>query len=114
MTQPHGQLLYKHHATLAYLRDHCPAFQFNNIAPILIDNQRRLIIFKRWTDDCVAVTALNFASAAQHVSFTFPEPGKWHEWLFDYDEMASTEPFSAEIPSSFGKVWILRKNTAST
>jgi 1,4-alpha-glucan branching enzyme len=114
MTQPAGQLLYKHHATLAYLRDQCPALQFNNIAPLLVDNDRRLIIFKRWTDDCVAVIALNFAPEAQHVTFTFPEPGKWHEWLFDYDEMATTQPFNTEIPGSFGKVWILRKGMANT
>ena len=109
MFQDHGQLLYKHFATLAYLRDTCPAFQFNNIAPIRVDDEGRLIVFKRWTDDCVAVVALNFAPGARHVTFTFPESGTWHEWLFDYDEMTTNEPFNAEIPGSYGKVWILRK-----
>jgi 1,4-alpha-glucan branching enzyme len=111
MTQPRGELLYKHHATLAYLRSQCPAFQFNNIAPILIDDDRRIIVFKRWTADCVAVTALNFSPDAQHVTFTIPEPGLWHEWLFNYDEMTTAQPLNVEIPGSFGKVWILRKGT---
>lgn len=108
MTQPRGQLLYKHYATLAYLRQHCPAMQFNNIAPILVDDERRIIVFKRWIDQSVAVIALNFASNAQTVTFTFPTPGLWHEWLFNYDEMTSAEPFHAEIPGSYGKVWILQ------
>jgi 1,4-alpha-glucan branching enzyme len=108
MTQARGEILYKHHATLAYLRQHCPALQFNNIAPILVDNERRVIVFKRWTENSTAVIALNFAPFSQTVTFTFPQAGRWHEWLFNYDEMTSTEPFHAEIPGSFGKVWILQ------
>jgi 1,4-alpha-glucan branching enzyme len=108
MEGPRGELLYKHHATLAYLRQHCPALQFNNIAPILVDNERRVIVFTRWTENSVAVIALNFAPDSQTVMFTFPRPGRWHEWLFDYDEMTSADPFHAEIPGSYGKVWILQ------
>jgi 1,4-alpha-glucan branching enzyme len=108
MTDARGELLYKHHATLAYLRQHCPALQFNNIAPILVDNERRVIVFKRWTENSTAVIALNFAPDSQTVTFTFPHPGRWHEWLFNYDEMTSAEPFHAEIPGSYGKVWVLQ------
>jgi 1,4-alpha-glucan branching enzyme len=114
MEQDAGRVLYRHIASLAHLRQTCPAFQFNNIAPILVDHQKQVIVFKRWTDDgSVAVIALNFSPERQFVTFSFPEPGKWHEWLFDYDETAGHEPFNAEIPDSLGKVWVLQRSPSN-
>jgi hypothetical protein len=56
---------------------------------------------------------LNFAPDTQFVAFSFPEAGKWHEWLFDYDEVTGNEPFNVEIPGSLGKVWVLQKSSSN-
>ena len=36
-------------------------------------------------------------------------PGRWHEWLHDYDEGVGDGPQDVEIPDSFGKIWVFQE-----
>jgi 1,4-alpha-glucan branching enzyme len=103
-----GQALSKHYASLAYLRHTQPALQANNFEPLLIDHERKLLVFQRWSDDgdSVVVVAVNLTPEPQRAAIPFPRPGVWHEWLQDYDEHVGEEPQEVEIPDSFGKIWV--------
>lgn len=104
-----GAALYKHIASLAFLRHTNGAFQANGFDVLLADAEQRVLVFHRWNDaGSVAVVALNFSPADQHVTFSFPKAGRWHEWLNDYDQDVGDEPVEVEIPDSFGRIWILQ------
>ncbi len=96
------------YATLAALRAQNPALTHNNIEALIVDNERKLILFKRWDEGGnQVVVGLNFAPAEQHVEVQFPRAGRWHEWLNDYDEeLGESQSFTVQLPASGGKVWI--------
>lgn len=97
---------YKSLITLRYNEE---ALSSNNIEPLLIDNDRKLLIFKRWTDQgSQVVVALNFAPEQQYATIEFPRGGHWHEWMFDYDEDFGDAQQEVEIPGSGAKVWVAR------
>jgi 1,4-alpha-glucan branching enzyme len=104
-----GQALAKHYAALAYLRHTQVALQANNFEPLLVDHERKLLVFQRWYDDhSIVVVAVNLAPQVQRVAIPFPRPGIWHEWLHDYDEDVGAQPQEVEIPDSFGKIWVFQ------
>lgn len=95
---------YKSLITLRYNEE---ALQGNTIEPLLVDNDRKLLIYKRWTDQgSQVVVALNFAPEQQFAEIDFPRAGRWHEWLFDYDEDFGDAHQQIEIPGSGAKVWV--------
>ena len=96
------------YVTLARLRATNPALTINQIEPLVVDNERKLLAFKRWDDGGnQIVVGLNFTAASQHLEISFPRGGKWHEWTLDYDEdLGDTATHTVEIPASGGKVWI--------
>ena len=96
------------YASMCQLRASNPALRINTIEPILISNERKLLIFKRWDEGGnQIVVGLNFAPQSQQVEVAFPRAGKWHEWTFDYDEDFGDQAIrSIELPASGGKVWI--------
>ena len=92
---------------LAMLRHDVPALGTNNIEPLLVDNERKILVFKRWDDGgSQVVVALNFAPFEQYADVQFPRGGRWHEWLFDYDEDLPDAPHTIQIPGSGAKVWV--------
>lgn len=95
-------------ASMATLRAQNPALRQNHMEPLLVDDERKLLVFKRWTEDGnQVVVGLNFAPAQQFADITFPRGGRWHEWVFDHDEdFGDTPARSIELPASGGKVWI--------
>lgn len=102
-----GKALRAHYASLAYLRHTQGALQGNCFEVLHKDGETKTIVFHRWNDaGSIVVVALNFSPAAQHVSVCFPRPGRYHEWLHDYDEHVGEEAVDVEIPSSYGKVWV--------
>ena len=104
-----GKALYHHYATLAYLRHTQAALQGNNFEPLLVDHERKLLAYQRWSDDgSVVVVAVNLTSQTQRATIPFPRPGDWHEWLHDYDDETGEEPHETDIPDSFGKIWVLK------
>jgi len=104
-----GQQLYRHYATLAYLRHTQAALQHNNFAVLLADNERKVLVYHRWDDGgSSVVVAVNLARETQHVAFGFPRAGRWHEWLHNYDEDVGEEPRDVEVPGSFGKIWVFQ------
>jgi len=96
------------YASLTHLRAVNPALTKNTIEPLVVDDERKLIVFKRWDEDGnQVVVGLNFAPSSQTLEVTFPRAGAWHEWTKDYDEhVDATAPKSVELPPSGGKVWI--------
>lgn len=105
-----GRAMYQHVASLAFLRHTQGAFHSNNFEVLFKDNGQRVVVFHRWNENgSDVVVALNFSSATQHVSLTFPRPGRWYEWLHDYDEHVGEEPHAVDIPDSYGKVWVFQE-----
>lgn len=96
------------YASLARLVAQNKALQLNNLEPLIVDDARKVIVFKRWDDGGnQVVVGLNFSPAQQHVDVTFPRAGKWHEWTKDYDEELGDNPVkTVELPPSGGKVWV--------
>jgi malto-oligosyltrehalose trehalohydrolase len=104
-----GKALFNHYATLINLRHQQGALHHNNFEVLVVDHERKLLAFHRWDDaGSVVVVAVNLTGTTQKLTIPFPRAGVWHEWLFDYDEQVGEEPFEAEIPDSFGKIWILQ------
>jgi malto-oligosyltrehalose trehalohydrolase len=104
-----GQALYKHYAALAYLRHTQAALQANNFEPLLVDHERKVLAFQRWSEEgSIVVVGVNLTPEAQRAAITFPRPGVWHEWLHDYDEEVGAEPHEVEIPDSFVKIWVFK------
>jgi 1,4-alpha-glucan branching enzyme len=102
-----GQALYKHYATLAYLRHTQGALQSNNFEPLLSDPGRKVLAYHRWNDaGSDVVVAVNLSPADQRVAIDFPRAGRWHEWLHDYDEQVGEGPHEVDLPDSFGKIWV--------
>jgi 1,4-alpha-glucan branching enzyme len=109
MASEAGQQLYRHYATLAYLRHTQAALQGNTFEPLLVDHERKLLAYHRWADNgSDIVVAVNLAPASQHAALPFPRQGRWHEWLHDYDEEIGDGPQDVEIPGSFGKIWVFQ------
>ena len=96
------------YATLAQLRAQNPALTINYLEPLVVDNERKLLIFKRWDEGGnQVVVGLNFTAASQQVEVTFPRGGKWHEWTLNYDQdFGDATTRTVELPPSGGKVWI--------
>jgi 1,4-alpha-glucan branching enzyme len=96
------------HASMARLRAQNRALQLNSLEPLLVDSERRVLVFKRWDEGGnQVVVGLNFSPAQQFVEVDFPRAGTWHEWTKDYDEMLGSETrFTAELPPSGGKIWV--------
>jgi 1,4-alpha-glucan branching enzyme len=105
-----GKALYQHYASLAYLRHTQAALQGNNFEPLLVDPERKLLAYQRWSEDGdIVVVAVNLATETQRATIPFPQAGVWHEWLHDYDEQTGETPHEVDIPDSFGKIWVLRR-----
>ena len=96
------------YASLARLRAQNRALQLNNLEPLVVDGERKVLVFKRWDEGGnQAIVGLNFAPAQQHIEVTFPRAGIWHEWTKDYDEnFGDQAKQTVELPPSGGKVWI--------
>jgi malto-oligosyltrehalose trehalohydrolase len=96
------------YAGMALMRAQNPAFRQNHLEPLLVDDERKLLVFKRWTDDGnLVVVGLNFAPVQQFADITFPRGGHWHEWVFNYEEeFGDRTARTIELPGSGGKVWI--------
>jgi 1,4-alpha-glucan branching enzyme len=104
-----GQALYQHYASLAYLRHTQAALQGNNFEPLLVDHERKLLAYQRWSENGdIVVVAVNLTPETQRAAIPFPRPGIWHEWLHDYDEEIGEAPHEVDIPDSFGRIWVLR------
>jgi 1,4-alpha-glucan branching enzyme len=105
-----GQALYKHYASLAYLRHTQGALQANNFEPLLFDPEKKVLAYHRWNDaGSDIVVAVNLSPADQRVAIDFPRAGRWHEWLHDYDEQVGEGPHEVDLPDSFGKIWVFQE-----
>ena len=107
LDDPAAQDVLRAYQSLANLRHNEPALQGNNIEPVLVDNERKILVYKRWNDGGnQVVVALNFAPDHQYAEIEFPRAGRWHEWMFDYDEDFDVARRQIEIPGSGAKVWV--------
>ncbi len=95
-------------AGMAALRASTSALTQNNLEALVVDNERKLLVFKRWNDQGgQVVIGLNFAGAPQSVEVTFPRAGRWHEWVYDYDtDFGEVTQQTVDLPASGGKAWL--------
>lgn len=105
-----GQDLRGFYRGMAILRATCKALVGNNIGPLALDPERKLLAYHRWTDsgDCRVVVVVNFGITTENLEIPFPAPGVWHEWVYDYDEHVGEGATSIQVPGSGGKVFVLR------
>lgn len=96
------------YASLAWLRAQNRALQINSLEPLVVDGERKVLVFKRWDEGGnQVVVGLNFAPAQQYIEVNFPRAGAWHEWTKDYDEAFGDHvKQTVELPPAGGKVWI--------
>ncbi|HEY1014926.1 MAG TPA: alpha-amylase family glycosyl hydrolase, partial [Herpetosiphonaceae bacterium] len=105
-----GRDLHGFYRGMAQLRTTCAALVGNNIGPLAMDHERKLLAYHRWTDsgDCRVVVVVNFGIETEYMDVPFPAPGVWHEWVYDYDEHVGEGPASIQVPGSGGKIFVLR------
>ncbi len=110
LEQQDGQDLHAFYRGMIQLRTACSALVGNNITPLVLDGERKLMAYQRWSDDesCFVVTVLNFGIETTYVDVPFPRAGTWHEWVYNYDADYAAGPQSVEVPGSGGKVFVLR------
>lgn len=108
LDDPAVQDLRNTYQSLIMLRRSQEALRQNGFEALLVDDERKLIVFKRWTEGgSQVVVALNFEPTQQFAEIDFPRAGRWHEWMFDYDEDFGDQPHrTIEIPGSGAKVWV--------
>lgn len=95
------------YASLCHLRTTNPCLLGNQIEAMVVDSDRKLLVYKRWDEGGnQVVVGLNFTPASQSLEITFPRGGVWHEWTRDYDEQTGDGRFTIELPPSGGKIWI--------
>ncbi len=96
------------YASLAALRTRNPALTLNNCEALIVDEARKILVFKRWDDGGnQVVIGLNVAPYLQQVKITFPRAGTWHEWTWNYDdELGDSATKTIDLPASGGKVWV--------
>jgi 1,4-alpha-glucan branching enzyme len=96
------------YSSMAHLVAQNRALQLNNLEPLIVDSERKVLAFKRWDEGGnQVVVGLNFGPAQQFIEVTFPRAGVWHEWTKNYDENFGEQPAqTVELPPSGGKVWI--------
>jgi len=108
LQDPGWESMRHYYASLAHLHSSTPCLTLNQIEPVLVDEERKIIIFKRWDEGGSQVmVGLNFTPGAQTLEVTFPRGGTWHEWTYNYDEHIQDDGRAhIELPPSGGKVWI--------
>jgi 1,4-alpha-glucan branching enzyme len=104
-----GRDLHAFYRGMAQLRAGCRALVGNNIAPLVLDHERKMMAFYRWSDDgqCHVVVALNFGISTDYLDVPFPRGGVWHEWAFNYDKEVPEGVVGIQVPGSGGKVFVL-------
>jgi len=105
---PAIQDLWKTYQRLILLRHNEEALVQNKLEMLLADDERKLIVFRRWTElGNQIVVALNFAPLAQAVEIDFPRGGRWHEWMSDGEQDFGQQTLQTMgIAASAAKVWI--------
>jgi malto-oligosyltrehalose trehalohydrolase len=96
------------YAGVAMLRASTPALTQNNCEALIIDDARKILVFKRWDDGgSQVVVGLNMSPFPQQVEISFPRGGTWREWTFDYnEELGDVATRTVDLPASGGKVWV--------
>ncbi len=105
----HGSDLHAFYRGMAQLRAGCRALVGNNIVPLVLDHERKLMAYYRWSDDeqCHVVVVLNFGITTDYLDVPFPRGGVWHEWAFNYDKEVPEGVVGIQVPGSGGKVFVL-------
>lgn len=109
LQQEHGADLHAFYRGMILLRASCRALVGNNIVPLVVDQERKMMAYHRWSDDdqCQAVVVVNFGISTDYLDVPFPQAGVWHEWVFNYDKEVPEGVIGIEVPGSGGKVFVL-------
>lgn len=110
LEHPLNQDLLRFHQGLLNLRKHTPALQGETFEVLLHDNQRQLLVFKRWNaEGNVVVVAANLKDEfAGEFSVQNPslEDGQWHEYIHNYDIEVAGNTIKDTLAESEVKVFI--------
>ncbi|MBM7845945.1 alpha-amylase family glycosyl hydrolase [Herpetosiphon giganteus] len=104
-----GNDLHSFYRRMSQLHAKCRALFGNNIAPLIMDDDRKLLAYYRWSDDQSShvVVVLNFGINTEYLDVPFPRGGIWHEWINNDDHNMVEGVSSIEITGSSGKVFVL-------
>ncbi|MFD3163501.1 alpha-amylase family glycosyl hydrolase [Herpetosiphon sp. NSE202] len=107
---PEGSDLHAFYRGMIQLRTSSKALVGNNVQPIAVDAERKLLAYYRWADDGSehVIVVVNFGITLQYLDVHFPVGGLWHEWVYNYDRETPEGVATIEVPGSGGKVFVLR------
>lgn len=105
-----GRDLHAFYRGMAMLRLNNRALWGNNIAPLAMYHDKKIMAYHRWSDDGSnhVLVVVNFGITTETVDVPFPEGGTWHEWVYNFDEGLSGT-LGVQVPGSGGKVFSLNK-----
>jgi len=105
-----GTDLHAFYRGMIQLRTSSKALVGNNIRPVAMDAERKLLAYYRWADDGSehVIVVVNFGITLQYLDVHFPVGGLWHEWVYNYDRETPEGMATIEVPGSGGKVFVLR------
>ncbi|HEX3050141.1 MAG TPA: alpha-amylase family glycosyl hydrolase [Aggregatilineaceae bacterium] len=73
---------------LIKMRKENPALMTGSIEPFFMDHERAILAYKRWNDEGnLVVVVANFKpdyAGEVHIP-NWPNDGRWHEWVYNYD-----------------------------
>jgi 1,4-alpha-glucan branching enzyme len=96
---------------LIKLRTYTPALQHNRMEVIGKDGDRGLLAFKRWDDrGGLVVVVVNLKDQyAGNFTFDWPENGRWHEYLYDYDVNIENNSLTDTLAESEVKIYLKQR-----
>lgn len=101
--------LYHYYSGLIYMRKTVGALKTENIEFINLDEENKVLAWKRWDDGgSMVVVVANFSDNSlgdYHVP-NFPDNGDWHEFIFDYDVHVEGNQLVDSLGPSECKVYI--------
>ena len=103
-----GHDLHAFYRGMILMRNTVPALVSNNIGPLVLDGERKLMAYQRWSDDqrSRVVVVLNFGIETEYLEVPFPAHGTWHEWVYNYDHDVHDDLQTIEVPGSGGKIFV--------
>jgi 1,4-alpha-glucan branching enzyme len=107
--QDNGDLM-RYYSGLINLRKNTPALQNDTLEPILVEEERGLLAYKRWTDAggvVIVVANLRDQYAGEFVITNAGiEDGTWHEYHYNYDTSVQGGVLKDSLAESEVKIFI--------
>ena len=109
LANANNQGLLAHYKTLIALRKSAGALQSENLTFIHEDVEKKVLAYYRWSgEDSHVVTVVNLSGEALtgYAIPNFPQDGKWHEHLKNYDVEATANQIVIDLGAREGQVFV--------